>query len=295
MNKTLLNSLFVFIAGSSYGFIVPVIKAAAVAGIQPTAFLPLQYLIALGLCLGTSLITRAPWGRPRQVLPCMVLGFLTGGCSICYYTSVSLLPSAAALTLLFQYVWISVVIECVHKRHLPSVSDVVAVLVVLGGTICATGLLDGSLGDLDPRGVAFGMGSALCYASFLYLSGTLGTDQPTVVRTTMLSLGGLVVTGAICPLAFGMAPPDGAIGLFALAGAFLGILIPTTIINFAAPKLSPSMVSIMASSELPVGVLAAWLFVADIPTPTVCFGAVLVLVGIVIEQLPGLLRSRPKA
>lgn len=291
--STLANSVLVFVAGSSYGFIVPVIKGAAEVGIYPASFLPIQYLVSFVALLAVMLARRVPWGSPRTFLPLALLGLFTGGTSICYYNAVTLLPSSAALTLLFQYIWVSVLIECVHKRRLPTASSVVAIVVVLVGTVFATGLLDGAAQPLDPVGVAFGLGSAVCYALFLYLSGTLGTDKPAVLRTTMLAAGGLAVTSLANPAAYVVSLPDPATWPYGVGLAVLGILLPTTIINFASPHLSAGMVSIMASSELPVGILAAWAIVGDVPTPLVLFGAFLVLAGILCKQVPTILqRSR---
>lgn len=291
-SNTLANSVLVFVAGSSYGFIVPVIKGAAEVGIYPASFLPIQYLVSFVVLLAVMFARRAPWGAPREFLPLAVLGVFTGGTSICYYNAVTLLPSSAALTLLFQYIWVSVLIECVHRRRLPTLSSVVAIAVVLVGTVFATGLLDGAAQPLDPVGVAFGLGSAVCYALFLYLSGTLGTDKPAVLRTTMLAAGGLAVTSLVNPAAYVASLPDPATWPYGAGLAVLGILLPTTIINFASPHLSAGMVSIMASSELPVGILAAWAIVGDVPTPLVLFGAFLVLAGILCKQVPTLLRRR---
>lgn len=203
-----------------------------------------------------------------------------------------MLPSSAALTLLFQYIWISVLIECVHKRKLPSASSVVAIIIVLIGTVFATGLFEGQATALDITGVLFGLGSAFFYALFLYLSGTLGTDQPALLRTAMLALGGLIVSSLINPATYVVSVPNPATWPFAAGLAALGILIPTFIINFASPHLSTGMVSIMASSELPVGILAAWAIVGDAPTPLVLLGALLVLLGIVCKQAPTLFKLK---
>lgn len=295
MNKTLLNSILVFIAGSSYGFIVPVIKTASASNIFPATFLPLQYLVALIVCLIAVFARRVEWGSPRKFLPMAVLGLFTGATSICYYTAVTLLPSSVALTLLFQYVWVNVLIECIHKRKLPRRSSVVAIVIVLVGTVFAAGLLDGSVGELDPVGVCFGIASALFYALFLYTSGIIGLGQSALLKTAMLALGGLAVTSLVSPGAYVTALPDPATWGYAVALAFMGILFPTSLINYASPKLSAGMVSIMASSELPVGILSAWVLVGDRPTGFVLFGAILVLVGILCKQLPDLAQMARKA
>lgn len=292
MNKTAANALLVFAAGSSYGFIVPAVKLSTSVGVHPTDFLPLQYLVALIACLGFAFARKVRFPSAVECAKMMLLGAFTGLTSICYYQSVALLPSAVALTLLFQYVWASVVIECVVERRLPSRSTVVAVAIVLVGTVFAAGVPEGSLPTLNPVGVAFGAGSALFYALYLYYSGKIGTQEAPALRAAMLPLGGLVITSIANPACYATAFFDAAVWPFALGMSILGVILPTTLINFASPNLSTGMVSVMASSELPVGILAAWFLMGDAPTPLVLFGAILVLAGIVVKQVPVISRKR---
>ncbi len=289
ISTTFTNSVLIFIAGSSYGFIVPVIKTANENGIFPSTVLPLQYLIALVASLIFVLVRRIEWSSPKKLCEMAILGIFTGGTSICYYTAVTLLPSSAALTLLFQYVWISVLIECIHKRKLPTLSSVISIAVILIGTVFATGLLDDSAISLDPIGVAFGAASAVFYALFLYFSGIIGVGQPTALRAVMLAAGGVIATSIVSPGAYIAAVQTPQVWPYSFALSILGIIFPTTVINYASPKLSAGMVSIMASSELPVGILAAWVLVADVPSPLVIFGSILVLLGIFLKQIPALL------
>lgn len=292
ISMTFTNSVLIFIAGSSYGFIVPVIKTANENGIFPSTVLPLQYLIALVASLIFVLVRRIEWSSPKKLCEMAILGIFTGGTSICYYTAVTLLPSSAALTLLFQYVWISVLIECIHKRKLPTLSSVISIAVILIGTVFATGLLDDSAISLDPIGVAFGAASAVFYALFLYFSGIIGVGQPTALRAVMLAAGGVIATSIVSPGAYIAAVQTPQVWPYSFALSILGIIFPTTVINYASPKLSAGMVSIMASSELPVGILAAWVLVADVPSPLVIFGSILVLLGIFLKQIPALLVKR---
>ena len=290
-DRRLIDSALIFIAGASYGFIVPVVKLGTAAGISPAGYIPMQYLIAMIVCAIVVFAKRIPLGRPRGLLPLVILGFCTGSTSICYYNAVTLLPSSAALTLLFQYIWVSVLIEWIHRRQAPSVSTVIAIVIVLVGTVFATGLFDEGGMELDPLGVVFGLGSAVFYALYLYLSGTLATDRPFMLRTLMLAVGGFIVSSIANPLVFVKAMPNLDTWPYSAGLACLGILIPTTLINYASPRLSAGMVSIMASSELPMGIFAAWLIVADTPSPLVLFGALLVLAGIVVKQIPTLMNE----
>lgn len=292
MKKTSVYALLVFLAGASYGFIVPAVKSAIAVDVHPADFLPLQYVVALAACLVFALVRKVRFASPKECAKMALLGVFTGLTSICYYTSVSLLPSAAALTLLFQYVWVSVLIECVVERRLPTRSTMVAVVIVLVGTLFAAGVFEGELGKLDPLGVALGAGSAVFYALFLYLSGRIGTGQPAALRAAMLPIGGLIVTSLANPACYATALFDANVWPYAVGMSILGVILPTTLINYASPYLSTGMVSVMASSELPVGIIAAWALVSDTPTPLTLFGALLVLAGIVFKQLPAILADR---
>lgn len=278
-------ALIVFLAGSSYGFIVPTVKTSMLFGIYPTEFLPLQYLYALAVCFLFALVRRVKWPRPANCAKMALLGVFTGLTSICYYQSVSLLPSAVALTLLFQYVWVSVLIECIAKRKLPERSTVAAVVIVLVGTVFAAGLLEGGASSLNPFGVVLGLMSAVFYALFLFFSGRICTDERPAARATMLAVGGLVVTSIANPGCYVTDFLNLEIWPYAVLMGTLGVILPTTLINFASPKLSTGMVSVMASSELPVGIFAAWGIVGDAPSLLTLLGAALVLAGIVVKQL----------
>lgn len=288
MGRTLTYALLVFVAGSSYGFIVPVVKIASAAGIGAEDFLPLQYLVAFAAAAIVCAVQRVRLGSPRDPVKLALVGILTSGCSLCYYRAVALLPSSVALTMLFQFVWIGAVIDCIAERRLPSRATVAAIAVVLAGTLLAAGIFEGSHGDLDPTGITFGLASAVFYASFLFVSGRVGQDRPVALRTAMLSLGGFAVTAAVGPVAFVEALPTASVWPFAALMAIIGVILPTSLISFASPRLSPSVVSIMAASELPVGVLAAWAVLGDAPSALGIAGVVLVLAGIVVNQLPAL-------
>lgn len=288
MNKTLTYALLVFLAGSSYGFIVPVIKIAEPMGVHVADFLPLQYLISFVLMAAVALIRHISAPAPKELAKLAAVGILTSCTSLCYYRAVALLPSAVALTLLFQFVWIGVIISAIAERKLPDRTTLVAVAIVLIGTVFAAGVFDMSIASLNPAGIAFGLGSAVFYSLFLFISGRMGTEYAVPLRTAMLSLGGFFMTTLMNPSFVSVATSSLAIWPFAVLLAFLGIIIPTSLISFASPKLNSSVVTIMASSELPVGVLAAWLIVSDIPSGPTLLGVLLVLGGIIYNQWPSL-------
>ena len=295
MEKTFAYALLIFVAGSSYGFIVPVVRIADALGIAVADFLSLQYVLAFAIMACVTTVRRSWRPSPRSLVKLALVGILTAGCSLCYYRTVAMLPSSVALTLLFQFVWITAALDCITKRKLPSRTTVLAIVIVLIGTLLAAGVFEGSHAELDPAGIAFGLASAVFYASFLFASGRVGTDAPIELRTTMLSLGSFVIAAAIGTSAFVEALSNHLAWLFAALMAVIGVIVPTTLISWASPRLDPSVVSIMAASELPVGVLAAWAILGDVPSALGLVGVALVLVGIVVKQLPTLAARKSRS
>ena len=273
-----------FVAGSSYGFVVPIVKIAAQHGVSVADILPAQYIVAFIVALVVALVRRLPVPCVRDMPKLAGMGLLAAGTSLCYYRAVALLPGTVALTLLFQFVWIGVVLECASTRRLPARRTMAAVFVVLVGTVFAAGLLEDSLGSLDLEGVLFGLGSAVFYALFLFFSGRVGVDCAVPVRTVMLAVGAFVLASAFNMNYFADALWDASVWPFAVALGVVGVLMPTSLIALASPKLSPSVVTVMASSELPMGVLCAWVIIGEQPSPLALVGVVLVLLGIVLSQ-----------
>jgi drug/metabolite transporter (DMT)-like permease len=278
-------ALMVFLAGASYGLIVPLVRYASLSGLSVPDFLPSQYLLGL-VMIAPVVFLRCPCKvTGRELVKLASLGLLAAGTSLCYYTALTLLPSTVALTLLFQFVWVGVFIECMVARRLPARTTVIAIAIVFVGTLLAAGVFEESFAQLDPLGLVCGFGSAVFYALFLFFSGRVGTHHPVPLRTAMLCVGGFIATAAVHPAYFTTALTEPATWLFSLGLAVLGIVIPVSFIAFASPHLNAGTVNVMASSELPLGIIAAWLVLGDQPTALSLLGVGVVLGGIVFNQV----------
>ncbi|MDR0499715.1 MAG: hypothetical protein LBG97_00490, partial [Coriobacteriales bacterium] len=136
--------------------------------------------------------------------------------------------------------------------------------------------------DANPIGIACGLLSALFYTAFLVGSSRTATDLPPASRSMIVHIGSLTIAMAICPTYI----PDGIIIQVAWVGPFLGlaIMIPVFLIANSAPKLPHGLTTIMAASELPAGIVCAAIFLGEAMPPTVFFGVIVVLFGIVLSE-----------
>ncbi|MFI5450931.1 EamA family transporter [Pedobacter sp. UC225_61] len=213
-------------------------------------------------------------------------GFFTGLVSITYYQCVKLVPASVAIILLMQFVWISVLLELFIYKKKPNRNQVLAILLVLGGTVLASGLTETKITGFNILGIAYGMLAALFYAAFLMLNGKLGNEYPPLKKSA------LMITGA-CLLIFAILPPTFLIN-GALAGnllkwgiilAIFGTVIPPLCFSSGIPKAGLTLSSILSSVELPVAVSMSALVLHEDISWIRWLGVVIILSAMILPNL----------
>jgi drug/metabolite transporter (DMT)-like permease len=280
-----------FLAGSCYGIVVPLVRAAYGAGFSTVEVMATQYLLAALLLSSIVALFSRRRIKLLDVVKLLGVGAVAAGVSFSYFQALSLLPSATALTLLFQFVWMGMLVQALRERHLPRLGAFGAMLLVMVGALGATGVVEEgfSPASLPPAGLFFGMLSALFYTAFLVLSSKVATTLPAVNRTMITAVGSLLLTFLLDPgalLATGLSAQSMLVSSLplSLALGLIGICLPVFLIALSAPKLPSGLTTVMASSELPSGVLCAVLFCGD-PLPlSVGMGIIIVIGGIVLSE-----------
>ncbi|WP_241963601.1 EamA family transporter [Gordonibacter sp. 28C] len=176
---TLKYSGIVFLAGASYGAQATTVKITYAAGFTWTQVVASQALFATILFAAALLVLRARGKRlvplsPKQVLALMALGLNTCIGTVLYNYALTLLPVSVAITLLFQFTWMGIVVQLVVVRRRPRAAEVTAAAVILGGTLMASGMFSDEMGALDPVGVACGLLLAVSCTFFMFFSSRSG-------------------------------------------------------------------------------------------------------------------------
>ncbi|MFD0939759.1 EamA family transporter [Pedobacter boryungensis] len=213
-------------------------------------------------------------------------GFFTGLVSLTYYQCVKLAPASVAIILLMQFVWISVLLELFIYKKKPSRNQILAVLLVLVGTVLASGLTETKISGFNMLGIGYGMLAALFYATFLMLNGKLGNEYPPLKKSA------LMITGA-CLLIFVILPPTFLIN-DALAGSLLkwgiilaifGTVIPPLCFSSGIPKAGLTLSSILSSVELPVAVSMSALVLHEDVSWIRWLGVLIILSAMILPNL----------
>lgn len=217
--------------------------------------------------------------------------FAVAGAQLCFFYALQHLSVGVALLLEFLAPVLLVGWTWFRTRRTPSATTFGGCVLALVGLAFVVDVLGPSRVDLV--GVVWGLASAVCVCAYFLLPGG-GGERPTppllmisggmVVGALLLTVTGL--TG-ITPLRAGSS--TGVLGgvetSWIVIGAMLVVL--STVVSYVAGvvairRLDTRVASFVGLSEVLFGVLAAWLLVSQIPTPTQLFGGVLILFGIVL-------------
>lgn len=230
----------------------------------------------------------------RQIGSMVALG--VNGCvtTLLYTYSLTLLPVAVSLTLLFQFSWMGLLVQIVADRRAPSTTEIAAALVIFAGTVLGSGLYGSQLSSLDPLGLICALASAVTYTVFLHFNGRVGVGTPWMQRGFFVCVGSAGLAFAFCPDFFVSGALQGGIVPFGLLLGLLGSFLPVLLFGLGTPHLPTDISTIMASSELPCGVIFSSLVLGEVAGPLQFVGVAAVLAGIVIAQLPALRRARSR-
>ncbi|MDO4849696.1 MAG: DMT family transporter [Coriobacteriia bacterium] len=284
------SAALVCLGGACYGFNATAYKLAYGMGFSAAQIAAAQmwcsFMLYAILFAGEAL-----QGRERSRIGRLTAAKLFGaGCTTCctsiFYTyAMSVLPMPLALTLLFQFTWIGTLIQTISTRKMPAINQVASAVIIMFGTVFASGLYRTDLSTCSPLGIAAGLAAAVCCASFLALSGHIQTECSQAQRGLVICAGSVAASHLISPdflvsgvLLKGIAP----LGL--VAGA-CGFFLPVLLFSIGTPSLPTGVTTILAASELPAGLLVA-MVVLDEPIGAIeWLGVAIILAGVCISQL----------
>lgn len=278
--------LLVGLGASSYGALATVVKLAYARGFTTAEVSTSQFAIGLTGLLFINLFFRKRSTNNIKASSGHIGSLMLGGCSlgltsVFYYFSVKYVPVSVAIVLLMQSVWMGLLLEAVLEKKLPSKLKIISVIAVLAGTLLATNI--GSDVDvLNWKGVAWGLTAALSYTISLYVSNSIATDLKPMQRSVWMLAGGLMMiilifaSNSYSTFNFAILWPW---GLFL---AFFGTILPPLLFTSGMPLTGIGLGTIVASVELPISVLFAYILLKEPVTLTQWLGIALIISAIML-------------
>ncbi|MDF2718589.1 MAG: EamA family transporter [Paenibacillus sp.] len=280
--------VLVLLGASSYGLLSPFIKMAYERGFSDVQVSASQITMGTAILWLLVLLNRKSWANPfrHPWIRLSLIGIFGLALTTFFYNNtLSKLDASLSIVLLFQFTWITILMECLYTRTRPSRNQIIAVVFVLAGTMLAVNLSSDNLETIQPFGVLLGLLSACTYSLFLFAAGK--------VRTTLhASMKSAVMLTASLPVLYIVYPPhtvfsaniEALLGWGVLLG-MLGSVLPTLFFNMGIPKIGSSLSAMLASMELPVALTGAFFILDERVLPSQWIGMMLILLGIVVSEI----------
>lgn len=287
----------VFLGGVGYGIMATITKTGLAAGFDWTELVASQAFCGATLFLAVFAVSLVRGKRPfkptkRELASMLLLGACSFSVSVLYNAALPGMSAAVATTFLFQYTWMGIVVQVIATRRPPNRFEVASAVTIVIGMLLVSGVVGEVPEGVEPWSVTLCLLAALVMAVYMYLSARVAVGREPVERGMFVCFGACVLAFAVCPTFFtGGALQEGVwhYGLFLGAA---GLVIPVILFGIGTPHISTGLATIMASSELPTGVIVSMLVLGEDITLLQAAGVVIILCGVVISQVPNFLISR---
>lgn len=296
-NNSVLKGVFlVGLGATSYGMLATFVKLAyskkGMTGLPftPAEVITSQFVLGILVILLINAFQKARKGTEvvkaskKNITQLMIAGTSTGLTSIFYYLAVKYIPVSIGIVLLMQTVWMGVLLEIILEKKRPSTIKIIAVGIVLVGTVLATNLLQNQV-NLDWRGIVLGILAAASFTTTMFTANRVAVEISSAQRSLYMLLGGAVIV-LIFALYTQVTPFNYDIFFkWGILLALFGTIIPPMLMNAGFPHTGIGLGSIVASLELPVSVSMAFLVLGEQVVLYQWIGIALIIFAIVIMNI----------
>jgi drug/metabolite transporter (DMT)-like permease len=289
-NNVLKGVFFVALGATTYGMLATFVKMAYSEGYTTAEVTTSQFVLGIiGILLINSFQkiknkNTAVKATPKNIISLMTAGTSLGMTSLFYYLAVKFIPVSIGIVLLMQTVWMGVLLEMILEKKLPSKQKVIAVFIVLTGTVLATNIINNDI-KLDWRGIAWGLLAAASFTTTMFTANRVATEISSAQRSLYMLLGGAII---VFSFAFFTQVTPFNLAIFMKWGIILslfGTIIPPMLMNAGFPLTGIGLGSIVSALELPVSVMMAYILLNEEVIFIQWVGIVLIILAIIIMNV----------
>ncbi|GHH99921.1 EamA family transporter [Neobacillus kokaensis] len=280
--------LFILLGAGCFGFTPIFAKLGFSFGYSLGQINIVQMMISSFLLWSFTLIKRSSFkGLNRKNVPqIMITGCFIGLTSIFYYGAMQYLPASLAIILMFQFVWIGIMLEWIFSKIKPAPVTILSIILILIGVFFASNIVNGNIQGLPFKGFLFGILSAFTYAGFIFFSGKVAVNVDPWTRTSLMSTGSTILVLVLFMRDIPTVLPLEPNLLTAAVGVSLfGAVLPPLFFAVGAPLVSGGIANILTSIELPIAILSASLILSEAVTPLQWLGTAIILAAIALNEL----------
>ncbi|MFH7002418.1 EamA family transporter [Flavobacterium bizetiae] len=289
-NNVLKGVFLVAIGATTYGMLATFVKMAYSEGYTTAEVTTSQFILGI---IGILLINAFQKAKHKEkvvkatkknIFSLMLAGTSLGMTSLFYYLAVKYIPVSIGIVLLMQTVWMGVLLEMILEKKLPSKQKVIAVIIVLIGTVLATNIIHNDVA-LDWRGLAWGVLAAASFTTTMFTANSVATEISSAQRSLYMLLGGSIIVFSFA-IATQVTPFNFEIFLkWGIILALFGTIIPPMLMTAGFPLTGIGLGSIVSALELPVSVMMAYVLLDEKVILSQWIGIVLIILAIIIMNV----------
>lgn len=290
-NNVLKGVFLVALGATTYGMLATFVKIAYTEGYTTAEVTTSQFIYGIIGILLINLFQKIKnknkaerKATPKNIFNLMLAGTSLGMTSLFYYLAVKYIPVSIGIVLLMQTVWMGVLLEMFLEKKLPSKQKVIAVLIVLFGTVLATNIINNDI-QLDWRGLLWGMLAAASFTTTMFTANSVATEISSAQRSLYMLLGGAII---VFSFAFATQVTPFNLDIFLKWGlvlALFGTIIPPLLMTAGFPLTGIGLGSIVSALELPVSVMMAYFLLNEEVILSQWIGIVLIILAIIIMNV----------
>jgi drug/metabolite transporter (DMT)-like permease len=289
-NNVLKGVFLVAIGATTYGMLATFVKMAYSEGYTTAEVTTSQFILGI---IGILLINafqkvkhkdKVVKASKKNIFSLMLAGTSLGMTSLFYYLAVKYIPVSIGIVLLMQTVWMGVLLEMILEKKLPSKQKVIAVIIVLIGTVLATNIIHNDI-QLDWRGIVWGVLAAASFTTTMFTANSVATEISSAQRSLYMLLGGAII---VFSFAFATQVTPFNFEIFMKWGiilALFGTIIPPMLMTAGFPLTGIGLGSIVSALELPVSVMMAYVLLNEQVIFSQWVGIVLIILAIIIMNV----------
>lgn len=290
--------LLVVVSATGFGTSGPLARSLLDAGWSSGAAVLIRLAGAALVLLVPTVVVLRRTARLNPAQYRLLLGYgvvAVAGCQACYFNAIRYLSPGVAL--LIEYLAPALLVGWAWLRHRrrPAPATLTGLALCLTGLVLVLDVTTG--GGLDPRGVAWALGAAVCVAGYFVMSARTNDSVPALVLAgSGLGIGTLVLAGLAV---VGLLPVQTSTAPVTMLGAStpwwvpaLGVVLLSTVLAYlagisATRTLGATAASFFGLLEVVFAILWTWLLLGDLPAPIQLAGAAVLLTGVATVQLGG--------
>ncbi|MEZ2334694.1 DMT family transporter [Mucilaginibacter sp. RCC_168] len=289
INDKLKGGIYVALGASSYGMLTTFVKMAYSEGFNTAEVTLSQYVLgAFGLLLlnqfGRKKHSPLVKSTTYTAIKLVLAGTSLGLTSVFLYLAMQYVSVSVGIVLLMQSVWMGVIVEMIIHKKLPGARKLLAVIIILGGTVLATALGQQSI-RVSWAGIGWGLSAALAYTATMYSSNSVGLQFPPLKRSLLMISGGLIMIIVIFHAHINL---DFSFRIFLRWGILLslfGTILPPILLTRGMPLIDMGLGAIIVSLEIPVSVLMAFFLINERVSGLQWTGVFMILLAVVLMNI----------